>query len=289
MRAIRGGHLYVVMDAIASPPSLQFTAVNALGTAHEGDELGVGGPVTLHVRSNAPTGFTTILWRGRQMLATGQRNEFTVQGGQNPAVYRVEIRSTPATRQITWLFSNAIYVRAPQIRLAAPERRVEASTPLFDGRTSGGWHIETDPMSTARLTVAPDSELQLRYMLSPGPAGAQRVAMTWGTPDGRVPVGMGAYRRLKFSARADRPMRISIQLRTPDVGRSLRRWQRSVYLDTTTREQVVDFDDLTPSPGTETAKAPLDEVNAVMLVVDTVNTTPGASGTLWVSAAALQR
>jgi hypothetical protein len=292
MRAIRGGHLYMAMDAIASPPSFEFTATNSLGTAHEGDELAVGGPVTLHVRSNAPAGFTTIVWRGRQMLATEHRNEFTVPGGQNPAVFRVEIRSTEATRQITWLYSNPIYVRAPQLPSPSADPVVEASTPLFDGLTPGGWHIETDATSTAALAATPTpagAELQLRYTLSPGPASGQRAAMVWGTPDGSVPAGMGSYRQLKFSARADRPMRISVQLRTPDVGRTLRRWQRSVYVDSAPREHVVEFDDLTPAPGTEAGKPPLDQVNAIMLVVDTVNTKPGSSGSLWVSGPALQR
>jgi hypothetical protein len=100
---------------------------------------------------------------------------------------------------------------------------------------------------------------------------------------------MGSYRQLKFSARADHPMRISVQLRTPDAGRTLRRWQRSVYVDATVREHVVEFDDMTPSPGTEAGKPPLDQVNAVLLVVDTVNTKPGSSGVLWVADPALQR
>jgi hypothetical protein len=84
-------------------------------------------------------------------------------------------------------------------------------------------------------------------------------------------------------------MRVSVQLRTPDVGRTLRRWQRSVYVDTVVREHVVEFDDLSPSPGTEAGKPPLDQVNTVLLVVDTVNTKPGSSGTLWVADPALQR
>jgi hypothetical protein len=51
----------------------------------------------------------------------------------------------------------------------------------------------------------------------------------------------------------------------------------------------VEFDDLTPIPGTEAAKPPLDQVNAVLLVVDTVNTRPGSSGTVWVADPELQR
>src|SRR5258708_16724364 len=58
MRAVRAGHLYTAVDGVASPASFEFTATNDHGTVHEGDELGVGEPVTLRVRSNAPSTFT---------------------------------------------------------------------------------------------------------------------------------------------------------------------------------------------------------------------------------------
>src|SRR6185503_2611469 len=64
MRAIRAGHLYTAIDGVASPPAFEFTATNSLGTVHEGDELGAGGPVMLRVRSNAPPEFTTIVHEG---------------------------------------------------------------------------------------------------------------------------------------------------------------------------------------------------------------------------------
>src|ERR1700681_298150 len=63
MRAIRAGHLYSAVDGLAAPPSFVFTATNMRGTVQQGDELGIGGPVSLHVRSNAPSGFTIIIWR----------------------------------------------------------------------------------------------------------------------------------------------------------------------------------------------------------------------------------
>ena len=52
LRAIRGGHLYTAITAVASPPSLEFTATNARGTVSAGDEITSGGPISLHVRSN---------------------------------------------------------------------------------------------------------------------------------------------------------------------------------------------------------------------------------------------
>ena len=110
--------------------------------------------------------------------------------------------------------------------------------------------------------------------------GSQWAALVWGTPIGQPPVNVADYDRLTFTARADRPMRISVQLRTLDVGRTLRRWQRSVYLDTVDRQHTVHFNDLVPSAGTEPAKPPLEQVTQILFVVDTTNTKPGTLGPL---------
>src|SRR5262249_38325999 len=68
MKSIRGGQLYTAVTAWASPSAFEFTATNQSGTAHEGDLLAPGGPVSLHVKSNAPPGFLTTVWRGSQAL-----------------------------------------------------------------------------------------------------------------------------------------------------------------------------------------------------------------------------
>ena len=112
LRAIRGGHLYTAVDGIASPPFFTFTATHAGGTADQGDEFDAGGPVTLRVRSNAPAGFTTIVWRNTEILATERSRDVTVEAPEGPAVYRVEIRAGEAYGGMSWLLSNPIYVRA---------------------------------------------------------------------------------------------------------------------------------------------------------------------------------
>jgi len=83
MRAIRAGHLYTAVDGLASPPAFEFTATNMRGTAHQGDELGVGGRVSLHVRSNAPPGYKTILWRGSEILKAEASNELSIEAGRS--------------------------------------------------------------------------------------------------------------------------------------------------------------------------------------------------------------
>jgi len=294
MRAIRAGHLYLSIDGLASPPSFDFSAANAVGTAAGGDELRVGGPVSLRVRSNAPAGFTTIIWRGSQVLAStpAGQGEFTVTAGAEPAVYRAEIRTSDADAPRTWLLSNAIYVRAPAAVQPPPVMAASTRTELFDGETEAGWHLETDPSSMAAMEVAESlsgSELRVRYGLADDATGSQWAALVWGTPIGQPRVNVASYDRLTFTGRSERPMRISLQLRTLDVGRTLRRWQRSVYLDTVDRQHTVYFNDLVPSAETEPAQPPLEEVTQILFVVDTTNTKPGTSGRFWISAATLEK
>ena len=72
-------------------------------------------------------------------------------------------------------------------------------------------------------------------------------------------------------------MRLAVQLRfsgTPDV----QRWQRSVYLDETSRELTVFFDEMTPVGETTTGEPPLHQVQALLFVIDTLNTLPSNRG-----------
>ena len=56
---------------------------------------------------------------------------------------------------------------------------------------------------------------------------------------------LAEYDRLMFSARADKPMRLWVQLWL-QVHTGNRYWRRSVYLDNTERDVSVNFDDLKP-------------------------------------------
>jgi hypothetical protein len=296
MRAIRAGHLYMAVDAVATPPSFEFTATNDLGTVHEGDQLGVGGPVTLRVRSNAPQGFTTIVWSGASVLGPEHHEQdFSVQAPADPAVYSVEIRATGRPASSTepppaWIRSNAIYVRnAGGEALPAARAPATASEPIFDGRTTAGWRAEHDPTSLAALEVAPiigGAELRFRYGLAGGTAPGRVATLAFDTPRGTAP-----YDRLSVTLRAEHPMRISLQLRMGgDQGAaSGERWQRTLYVDTSHQERTIYFDDLTPVGETHTALPVFSAVRSVLLVVDATNTKAGDSGRIWIKRAELQR
>lgn len=285
LRAIRGGHLYSVVDGWASPPSFQFTLTNRGGTAQQGDEVVENGAATLHVRSNAPDGYTTRLWQatGDVWRATQQQNNFDVEAGDTPAVFRVEIRAPGHPDAPAWITSNPIYVRSgtsANAAAAAQPFRAAENEPLFDGRALSRWNTEADQTSLAALDVAPrlnGSEVRLRYGLGGGTDTGQFAAATVATVQ-----GVGKYDRLTFTIRAERPMRVSVQVRAEVKGAAPERWQRSIYVDDQDRERSVLFSDMTPVGQTHAQRAPLGDVRSVLFIVDTTNTKPGTSGRVWI-------
>ncbi len=291
MRAIRSGHLYAAVDGAATPASFEFTATNQHGTVYEGDELGVGGPVTLRVRSNAPPGFTTTVWSGMTMLSTDHHEQdVTFLAPADPAVYWVEIRATGRPTEVTWVRSNPIYVRSAETVGKLPTRPpATTSVRIFDGRSADGWRVEHDPTSLAAVEPAPivgGAELRFRYGLAGGTPVGQVAALAFETPR-----GVAAYDRLTFSIRAEHPMRISVQLRAgDDQGEASReRWKRTVYVDMTAQEHTIFFDDLMPVGETHTFKPIVNGIRTLLFVVDATNTKMGDSGRIWIRGATLQR
>jgi len=283
LRAIRSGHLYTALDGLATPPSFTFSASNSLGTVREGNELGVGGPVTLRVQTNAPPEFTTIVWSGGRVYS-GDHHErdFSVQVPDGPAVYSVSILAPRRTGSMTWLQSNPIYVRGPE-PLVQPIVRLP---PTESQPVGPGWRIEHDGSSSAALEQQSERHaVEVEYRLGGGAPAGQSVALVFDTPS-----GIAAADRLSFTIRAEHPMRLSVQLRVPDPGSSgSQRWQRSVFAGPFDQDRSVFVDDLTPIGRTATWRPPLALVRSLMFVVDTVNTKPGSSGRFSITAAALQR
>lgn len=287
MRAIRAGHLYIAVDGVATPPSLEFTATNDRGTVNEGDELGAGNPVNLHVHTNAPAPFTTTVWQGSTVLGGDHHEQdFTVQTTGEPAVYWVEVRATGRPNPLTWLRSNPIYVRGAAAIDRGPQRAIAVeSRPIFDGRSADGWRFEHDPSSLAAIDPAPvvgGAELRFRFGLAGGAPGGQVAALVHDTP-----AGISGFDRLIFSMRSDKPMRVSVQLR--GGGDPAPRWQRSVYVDAVQQDHTIFFDDLAPVPPTPSAAPDLAAIRGILFVVDANNTKPGASGRIWLRSAALEK
>jgi hypothetical protein len=295
LRGLRSGHLYTAIDAWASPPAFSFSASNAASAVEQGDEAAIAGPAQLHVRSNAPAGFITTVWQGRSRLVDSENSAVDV-AVTGPGVFRVEIRRGTPTDEPAWIISNPIFLRTPRGMPAtapSPGRSIAAAVgdksgamPLFDGRTLTGWNTETDPSSLVALELAPrvdGMEIRLRYGLSGGSSVGQFSGATV-----EAPHGAAAFDRIAFTARAEHPMRLSVQARAR-AGGGEARWQRSVYLDSQDRDIKVAFDDMTPVGATPTPRLPREGLVNIMFVVDTTNTKPGASGRVWIRSPRLER
>jgi hypothetical protein len=282
-RAIRNGHAYTAVDGLASPPRFDFSATNERGTVRSGDILGVGGPVALHVESNAPDGFTTIVRDGTRTLSSVRNTQdLTVHGPATAGVFWVEIVDEQRRPPIVWVRSNPIYVRAPvDPPPPAPAFAAAESRPLFASSTDG-WALEHDRTSAAAVDLAQidgSPELRYRFGLADGPPSGQYTSLVYATPN-----GVAGFDRLSFTIRADRPMRVSVQVRDPTADR----WQRSVFVDRSARGRTVRFDDLRPVGVTHAPQPQPSDYRSLMFVVDTTNTKPGTSGRIWLKEVRLE-
>jgi hypothetical protein len=281
--AIRRGHVYSSIDALAGRADVSFTAAAAGSlTFNSGDTIEAGtGNVELRVDSNAPDGAQIVVFKNGAPLVTRRGPGLREIVPGEPATYRVEITlpDAPGNPPVPWVLTNPIYVAAGK-QPPAPERPAATEfAPQYENGFAPDWTVETSPRSRAALDVAPaegGTQLSMRWGLGGTPSESPYAALA-------MPAGpaFSGYDRLLFTARADRPMRLSVQLRVPSEGDG-ERWHRSVYLDTSPRRIAIFFDEMTPRGPTTQRRPVLANVRDVLFVVDTVNTRPGTSGQVWI-------
>lgn len=134
------------------------------------------------------------------------------------------------------------------------------------------WRVEKDPRSSGQLSVLPGG-FRLTYALGEGERVSQFVAAAGD-------VALPAMSGLAFSASAERPMRVSVQLRFPAEGE---RWVKSVYIDQQPRDLVVRTSDLAPAERADSQLPDLARAGSVLFVVDLTNANPGAQGEFRIS------
>jgi hypothetical protein len=260
IEAIRDGAFYSTIDALAGPATLSVTAT--------------GG--ALRVDAQAPADATITLFRDGAAVATGQGERLEHDAAAAPGVYRVEITlpGSPGTPSVPWIMSNPIYVGRGR-ETPAPSRSAPGTfMSLYNGGPARGWTVEKSPESDAAMDVIgalPGSQLLLRFAISGTPADSPYAAFA-------MPAGgaIATHDRLVFTARADRPMRVSVQLRA-SAGEG-ERWQRTVYLDRTPRTIDLPFSDFRPNGTTTSALPVLSKVDAILFVIDTTNAKIGSNG-----------
>ena len=111
IEAIRNGHVYSVIDALATPGSLTFTATSGGRTAQMGDSLSIDGDVLLRASASAPPGSTLIVLRNGRRVHEVTDGPLEFNGGRDAGTYRVEVytRNAPGQPPVPWMVSNPIY------------------------------------------------------------------------------------------------------------------------------------------------------------------------------------
>jgi hypothetical protein len=284
--AIEAGHVYTVIDAIAGPGNLIFTATSGTHAVKMGEALPIDGDVLLHAGASAPKGTTLVLLRNGQRLHEVTDAPLDMNGGTDPGVYRIEgyTANGPGGPSVPWLVSNPIYVgvgmqRETTPEIAPPVSRIPARTAEAAGEKGANdtSRVEQMPQPDSRdRTFAGDPGIIWSFELAPGAAAGQFAAVA-------IPVseGLRAFDRVRFRASAATPMRVWVQLRAP-VGNT-ERWGRTFYVDATTRIVDLPFSSFAPIGVTSSAQAPVDRVTTLLFVVDTLNTLPGTKGSLAIS------
>ena len=286
--AIRAGHVFTAIDAFAGPARLAFTAEGAGVQAQAGDRVPGGAPLVLRAEVAAPALAPTLtLYRDGQSVTTLTGSRLEHQADGTPGVYRVEA-TLPSRRgsgpTAPWLVSNPIYVgpAVPDVPVkTAPE---VASRVLYrDGPSPLA--IENSERAAGAVAIVRaegGTQLSLRYALGGRLSDAPFVAFATGAPE------IAGYSGVRFTGRASRPMRISVQLRT-SAEQGSGRWRRSVYLDENGRAVTVPFAEFRPVASGQAAAPPLPSIASLLFVLDTMNTALGSNGEFWIDDLAFVR
>ena len=282
LTGIRAGHVYTVIDALASPAGFRFEARSGALHADGGDDLPVGDTAILEADVARVPGVSLVLRRNGRVIAASDSGHLRFEHAASSAasVYRVEAKlaNAPGTPPVPWIVGNPIFI-GPALPRVRPRLQFSPATDaerLFEGDGSR-WRVEQDPTSRARVAVQPApggaEALALEYGLGPGDRAGQYAALVTGV----AASGVTKWTRVAFTAAADAPMRVSVQLRAPASGA---RWMRSMVLDTHPAEVTIPFTDMVPVDQAP-MPIPLREIDSLLFVVDTTNTPTGRRGTVW--------
>jgi hypothetical protein len=275
--AIRRGRVHAVVTGLAAAAPFEFTASSGRHHAQVGEYLDLEGTAIVRARLASPPETTLALLKDGQLLYDTREGQLHVDVGSTPGVYRVEAR-LPNQTGVPWLVSNPIYIGLRETHRAIATR---PSRPASAGRASvpiAGWRAEVGPGSTSRVEVG------VRHDGQPDLTWQYELASTEVAPFAavRFPLEDGAVRVFDYvllSIRANRPMRLWMQLRAPTTGE---RWGTTFYADETLRDVALAVSALRPLETSANAAPPLDRIDSLLLVADTLNGRPGERGTLHV-------
>lgn len=289
LAALTQGRSFTVVDALATPGGLEFTARGVGGAvAGMGDAIPLAGEVTLQVRLSGPPGTTLRLLRSGDVVQESSGAELSTRA--EAGVYRVEAHTpeAPGTPPVPWVLSNPIYVGLPRETKTAAQPGLNSRIPARTAEaTAEHGAADTSELVDARVEdpfdrrLVGDSPIGWRFALSEGRPAGQFAAV-------RLPVtgGLAAFDRVRFVVKSTLPMRAWVQVRASQASE---RWGRTFYVDRETRMVDLPLRSFLPIGSTSSAAPPLRQVDSILFVVDTLNSRPGASGSMTIADAAFVR
>jgi hypothetical protein len=253
-----------------------------------GQFLGGAGPVVLTVEADAPAdALIRIACDGRTVTQATAASTFSrildpaEAGHACQAV--VGWPGPSADRFVTWAVTNPIYFRSEDPPPAGAGAAAAPARSEALAAAPASWGVEHAANAEARVEPGDVAEasgggapIRLAYALAPGARASQYAALV--TSDVGA-LSWAGWLRLRLSA--DRPMRVSLQLREPTGGGGARRWQRTLVVGPepgTHRVPLAAFRPIDDASG----PVPVTRVRSVLLVVDTTNTPPGQKGSVTV-------
>jgi hypothetical protein len=285
LAALREGHLFTAVEAIAWPARFTFTARTGDIIAGPGDSMPDTGDIVFEVKVGAPRNARLQIRRDGRVVKQGSAAGLTYRAPRGTAAYRAEaiLPNSPGTPPIPWIVSNPVYVGLRERGSAGTPPAVASKVVYSDGDASG-WRIEHDPASGGAVGITPaggSQELAFTFTLGKD-RGARSVALMTPVkgPD------LAGYDRIALRLRSDRPMRLWVQVRRR--GEPDRRWVRSIYVEPDAHDAVLPFADFLPADATPST-LDLSTLDSLLFVVDTIHTPPGASGNVWFDEIRLER
>jgi hypothetical protein len=167
----------------------------------------------------------------------------------------------PGQPPVPWVLTN--WVRTPT---PLPASHLAPAGESAEPLSTGEWRVEHSPGSTGQVQAG-EGGFALQYQLRGGDRDSQFVAAAADLAE--------AVDGIFFEGIADRPMRVSVQLRYPPEDH---RWASSVYLDATTRTVFVPVEEMRAADAPAGTKPPSGAARSLLFVVDLVNARPGDGG-----------
>ena len=304
LTSLRNGRVYTVVDAVAGPARFSWTGETVDGHPIRMGEWTAGdAPVTLTARIAAPDDATFTLRRNGEPVVAGEPGPtLTYRAPVEPnqwTAYRIEVflPGAPGSPPVPWIVGNPIFVGGgvaeaevealPEPAISAESPASEPSAPAAAGNRplAGEWRVE---QNDATVSLTSD-------VLRPGadsPGGQVRLTFELGSdPETYVAAvhaiglgGMTGATAIRFDVEASRPMRPSLQVRRGGpAGSNGDRWRRSFYADPEPRTVTIPLDQFAPVTPDLAPRPDAATLDSLLIVIDTVNTSPGTGGVLTIT------